>query len=141
MKSSHQNEQPESVPFMENLFASDDGKAFLIGSKCTGCSQIYFPAKQMCVECESDAMEPVKFGQRGKLYSFTTSHMSSANFTAPYMAGFIEFAEGPRVFAPLRVHENQVPEIGVDAVLVVDELWRKDSTSVMGYVYELQSQE
>ena len=125
----------EKMPFKEGLFGSDDGESWLLGNKCTDCGQIFFPAKPFCFECRNRDMASVKFGRKGRLYSYAVSHLASCHFTAPYVAGWVDCDEGVRVFAPL-VFENQSRiDIGMDLVLDVREFWREDNRSVLGYLY------
>jgi uncharacterized OB-fold protein len=125
-----------SEPFSEGLFVVEDETAFLIGSKCATCGQAYFPACSRCFECDSETMEPLKFGHEGTLYSYAVSHMASNNFDPPYAAGWIDVAEGLRVFAPIRLKEGCCLKVGAELVLSIRELWRQNSKSMMGYTYE-----
>lgn len=43
-------------------------------------------------------MEPMTFGPRGNLYSFSTVHVSSSRPT-PYTIGYVDFENGVRVLA------------------------------------------
>jgi len=124
-----------TVPFREGLFLMEDERAFLLGNKCATCGQIYFPSRPFCFECFGEAMNPIRLGAQGTLYSYTVSYMPSAHFTPPYTAGWIDVVEGIRVFAPIRVKEGQTLDIGMKMELVIDELWQEGERSVVGYLY------
>jgi len=125
----------EAVPFREGLFVVEDNRAFLLGNKCEACGQIYFPSRPFCFECLGERLEATRFGAQGTLYSFTVSYMPSAHFTPPYTAGWIDAAEGIRIFAPVRVKEGEPLDIGMRMELVIDELWQEGERSVVGYLY------
>jgi len=123
------------APFREGLFTAEDGRARLIGNKCSGCGQIYFPARTYCLECFDAEMERVKIGSEGTLYSFTVVHMPSPHFVPPYMVGWIDVTEGIRVFSPIMINEGETLKIGMKMKLEIDELWKETKKSVAGYRY------
>ena len=126
----------ESVPFVDGLFGVEAGRPFLLGNRCGACGRLFFPARPYCFDCSGERVEAVRFGAEGVLYSFTVSRMASARFAPPYRAGWVDVAEGVRVFAPLEVEEGQALEIGMRMDLVVGELWRQGEKSVTGYRYK-----
>ena len=80
-------------------------------------------------------MEAIKLGNRGKLYSFTTSHMPASHFHPPYTVGWIDLAEGIRIFSPILAKEGQELQIGMEMELVIDELWQEGNRRIVGYKY------
>jgi hypothetical protein len=80
-------------------------------------------------------METIKLGRRGKLYSFTTSHMPSAHFQPPYTVGWIDLAEGIRILSPIEKTEGQELQIGMEMELVIDKLWQEGNRRAVGYKY------
>jgi uncharacterized OB-fold protein len=125
----------DRVPFREGLFSEKQGDVCLTGSRCSRCGRIYFPGRTLCLDCLVEDLEPIGFGREGRLYSYTVSHMASLRFGAPYYAGWVDVPEGARVFAPLLVYEGVQPDIGAKMVLIIDELWREDQKSVVGYKF------
>jgi uncharacterized OB-fold protein len=81
-------------------------------------------------------METIKLGRRGKLYSFTTSHMPSTHFRPPYTVGWIDLAEGIRIFSAIKRTEGQELQIGMEMGLVIDELWQEPDRRIVGYKYQ-----
>ena len=121
------------ISFREGLFVKESKEVFLIGNRCEICGQIFFPSRPFCFDCLSDRMEPIRLGKKGNLYSYTTSYIPSLHFVPPYIVGWIELAEGIRIFSPIKVSEGQNLEIGMDVELVIDELWQEENKSVVGY--------
>ena len=80
-------------------------------------------------------METVEFGDKGKLYSFTTSLMPSLHFEPPYTVGWIALEEGIKVFARIERGNNQNLVIGMEMELIIDELWQEGDKSVVGYKF------
>jgi uncharacterized OB-fold protein len=126
----------EFVPFKEGLFIVENGRPLLLGNKCSGCGQIYFPARTHCLDCFETNMESVKIGSKGTLYSFTVVHMPSPHFAPPYTVGWIDVTEGIRVFSPILIKEGEKLQVGMKMELEVDELWKETEKSVVGYRYK-----
>jgi len=125
----------ENISVREGLFVQEADKAYLIGNQCEGCGQVFFPSRVFCFHCSSQKMEPIRVGNRGKLYSFTTSHMPSTHFQPPYTVGWIDLMEGIRIFSRIEKIEGQELQIGMEMELVIDELWQEASKRVVGYKY------
>lgn len=75
-----------------------DGAVYLRGSvsRSSGCRA--FPVRAVCHETGARDMEPMTFGPRGKLYTYSTVHISSTRPT-PYTIGYVDFDNGVRVLA------------------------------------------
>lgn len=125
----------KSVPFREGLFTSESGKVFLVGNRCKACGQSFFPSRPFCFSCLGKEMQTVKLGSKGKLYSFTTCHMPSLHFEAPYTVGWVDLEGGIKVFAPIVSGGAEELEPDMKMELVIEELWREDDTSVIGYKF------
>jgi uncharacterized OB-fold protein len=130
------SEEPkEHIPFREGLFVQEAGNAYLVGNRCKDCGQVFFPSRAFCFQCSSQRMETIKLGRRGQLYSFSTSHMPSTHFLPPYTVGWIDLAEGIRIFSPIKDTEGQELQIGMEMGLVIDELWQEGDRRIVGYKY------
>ena len=78
---------------------SPDDKPYLIGTKCKACGYVAFPPKVVCPACvRDDTMEEIPLSTRGKVESFAMARVASIGFKAPYMQGFVDLPEGPRLF-------------------------------------------
>ena len=130
------------IPVAENLFAFEDDIA-LIGSRCEACGSHYFPRRSHCSnpDCPGGgAVAEVRFGRRGRLYSFTEQvyqppALFAMNPWAPYTLGLIELPEGLRVLAMLTGAVDRL-QIEMEMELVVEPLRVDDAgRSVLTYKY------
>jgi len=75
----------------------------LLGSRCRGCGEHYFPRRVSCARCYSDSLEDVLLGPRGSLYTYTWVHVpffgTKRADTGGYGVGQVDLPEGPRVQA------------------------------------------
>ncbi|MDH6147517.1 MULTISPECIES: Zn-ribbon domain-containing OB-fold protein [Paraburkholderia] len=76
------------------------GDVLLRGSQSRSSGSKAFPAREVCMETGARDMEPMLFGPRGTLYSFSTVRVSSTR-TTPYTIGYVDFPNGVRVLANL----------------------------------------
>ena len=126
----------ERVPFRAGLFEEDAQGDTLIGNKCKSCGQIFFPSKASCLACFGDDMEEVRLSRRGKLYTFTISHMPTVHLKPPFAIGYIELPEGIKVFAPLVGWEEHPLKMNMEMELIIDKLWEDDGKEVVGYKFK-----
>lgn len=136
----------EKKMFHEGLVLETEQGPFLIGKKCPQCGYIQFPNGKICEKCLCDTLEDMPVGQRGKIFSYTTTYGRVSKMRSPFACGYIELPEGLRVFAPLRMEEGRDFEIGQDVELEIAELWEETETqedgtetpvSVTGYQYRI----
>ncbi len=123
------------VPLKQGLFDEKEGGR-LIGNRCSSCERVYFPKARFCFNCFGKDMEDIILSRRGKLYSYTIGRMSSTHFQPPYVVGLIDLPEGVRVFAPLKVQEDQPLKIGMEMEVVIDVLWQEEGKSIIGYKFK-----
>ncbi len=89
---------------MSLFIKTDQGKQLKV-SKCTKCNRIYFPVRHNCPDCLDSKVQEVPLSKRGKLYSYSITHMKplvKGVVDPPYANGIIEFPEGFKLFAILR---------------------------------------
>ncbi|MFF4015851.1 Zn-ribbon domain-containing OB-fold protein [Streptomyces sp. NPDC001843] len=80
----------------------------LIGSECTRCGLVSFPAAPDCVRCASTESEQRLLADRGTLWTYTTQNFRPPS--PPY--------DGPESFAPYAVGYVELPgELLVEARL------------------------
>lgn len=98
----------DALPFRDlqaerpDQFEIVDGAVMLKGSRCRSSGSLAFPARRVCLDTGATDMEPVLFGPRGSLYSFSTVHVSSSRPT-PYSLGYVDFDNGVRVLAQVEI--------------------------------------
>jgi uncharacterized OB-fold protein len=77
----------------------------LLGSRCRRCSEVFFPRRRICARCLHDGTEPLEFGGRGTLYTWTYVHFplfgGQRGEASGYGVGQIDTDAGPRVQAVL----------------------------------------
>jgi len=94
----------DALPFTDlavsdqSSFEIRDGAVLLRGSVSRSSGSRAFPARLVCHETGARDMEPMTFGPRGTLYSYSTVHVSSSRPT-PYTIGYVDFDNGVRVLA------------------------------------------
>jgi hypothetical protein len=79
-------------------FEVRDGRVLLKGSVSRSSGSKAFPMRSVCLETGARDMQPMSFGPRGTLYSYSTVHVSSSRPT-PYTIGYVDFENGVRVLA------------------------------------------
>jgi uncharacterized OB-fold protein len=126
---------PEKVPVREGIFHEGPDGSVLLGNKCGSCGQVFFPKVAFCLTCCHDEMKEIEVGPRGKLYSYTVSHMPSSHFEPPYAVGYVDMPEGVRVFAPFEINEAKPFCIGMEMEAVIKNLWQEGEKEVTGYVF------
>ncbi|TKR54455.1 hypothetical protein D7I39_15480 [Allopusillimonas ginsengisoli] len=95
--------EDEELPFV-----MQDGAVMLRGSRSQSSGSMAFPERYVCLETGSRDMEPFLFGPDGKLYSYTTIHVSSTR-TVPYTLGYVDFPNGVRVLAHIEQDDANAP--------------------------------
>ena len=79
-----------------------DGGYWLVGSKCAHCGKVSFMERVVCPACASfDGHEKVLIGRTGTINNFTVAHVAPTGYKPPYIVGYIDLAEGPRIFATI----------------------------------------
>ncbi len=83
------------------LSTDPGGAPALAGSRCRQCARVSFPARSICPWCGREDTEPAAVGRRGRIRSSAVVYHAPIGFTAPYVVGLVELAEGPLVFCPI----------------------------------------
>jgi uncharacterized OB-fold protein len=78
-----------------------DGRAVLIGGICKDCGNQTFPRAPVCCVCMSEVIEPQAMPRIGTLYAFSTVHVAAKKWTKPMCIGYVDLANGARVFTHL----------------------------------------
>src|SRR5215470_11717623 len=91
------------VPICEGLFEFGEDGPHLIGSRCTRCGEVTFPANAFCPQCCQQTAERLPLARCGTLYSFTVQRFRppppyrGPEPYVPYAVGMIELPEGVRI--------------------------------------------
>jgi uncharacterized OB-fold protein len=84
------------VPIAEGIFTWPAEDPRLIGSRCTACEIVTFPAQDSCPRCASMAMAQHLLPRRGALWAWTTQDFPppSPPYAGPAGSAFKPFAVG-----------------------------------------------
>lgn len=105
-----------------------EGEPVLLGSRCTQCGEVYFPAAAGCTCCSATSMEPYVLGRVGRLWSWTIQGFQpkapyaggeAAERFQPYGVGYVEMPCGVKVESRLTVADADAIEIGMPMTLTL----------------------
>jgi uncharacterized protein len=84
------------IPVAEGLFTFPSDEPQLIGSRCTACRIVTFPAQDSCPRCASTEMAEQLLARRGHLWAWTTQDFPppSPPYTGPIGKAFVPFGVG-----------------------------------------------
>lgn len=115
------------VPVAEGVFTWPSDEPQLIGSRCTMCQIVTFPAQASCPRCASTEMEEHLLARRGRLWAWTTQDFPppSPPYSGPTGEAFVPFGVGyvelgdVKVEAHLTVSDPEALRLGMEMELVV----------------------
>jgi len=105
---------------------SDDPR--LIGSRCTACGIVTFPAQDSCPRCASTEMEERLLPRRGRLWAWTTQEFqppsppytgASGDAFSAFGVGYVELDGEVKVETRLTEADPAVLSTGMEMELVV----------------------
>ncbi|MEM8563367.1 MAG: OB-fold domain-containing protein [Pseudomonadota bacterium] len=133
-------------PIQEGLFSWSADDPVLLGSQCTCCEAITFPAASTCMKCSSDAMQLIELGGEGVLWSWTVQRFppkapyrgeTDMERFKPYGVGYIQLPSGVKVESRLRETEASELSIGMPMRLVVERFCSDtEGNDLMGFLFE-----
>ena len=99
---------PRRVPVEEGFFTIPERAGEpprLLGSRCRACGEVFFPRRLVCAKCLARDNADVELGPRGRLYTWTYTHVPMFGAlradVGGYGVGQIDLPDGPRVQAVL----------------------------------------
>jgi uncharacterized protein len=131
------------VPVAENLFTWPADEPQLIGSRCTACGIVTFPAQGSCPRCASTEMAEHLLARRGRLWAWTTQDFPppSPPFSGPRGKEFVPFGVGyvdlgdVKVETRLTEADPEQLEIGMQMELVVVPFRADDTDEVVTFAF------
>jgi uncharacterized protein len=117
-----------TTPVANGLFTWPADEPQLIGSRCTECGIITFPAQDSCPRCATTAMEEHLLARRGTLWAWTTQAFPppsppyagpTADAFVPYGVGYVELPGEVKVETRLTEARPDVLRLGMEMELVV----------------------
>lgn len=103
----------DALPFSDlqrsskDAFEVEDGTVYLKGSISRSSGSKAFPPREVCLETGARDMEAMRFGPFGRLYSYSTIHVSSTR-PVPYTIGYVDFENGVRVLAVVEAQQQEL---------------------------------
>jgi uncharacterized OB-fold protein len=116
------------TPIAEGLYRTEGGAPRLIGSRCTACGEVTFPAQDACPSCTTRGAEEIPLSRRGTLWTWTVQHFpppppyigpADRETFEPDGVGYVELAEGVRVEGRLTESDPAKLSIGMEMELVL----------------------
>ena len=84
------NEKKEVIEAVPGSFEIEDGRPYLVGTKCSKCGSAFFPPRYICTYCLTDeGVQKTRLGNKGTLYSYTVINIASKEFDPPYAFGYV----------------------------------------------------
>lgn len=115
------------VPVAEGIMSIDGDHPHLVGSRCTACGIVTFPAQDGCPRCGSTAMEGHQLARRGRLWAWTTQDFpppappylgATGKSFEPFGIGYVELGD-VKVEARLTSTDPDVLRPGAEMELVL----------------------
>jgi uncharacterized protein len=128
------------LPVAEGIFTGLDDDPQLIGSRCTECGIVTFPAQDSCPRCPSTAMAEHLLPRRGRLWAWTTQDFPppSPPYTGPtgrdfvpFGVGFVELLDEVKVEARLTESDPAALATGMQMELVLVPFRTDDEGNVV----------
>jgi uncharacterized OB-fold protein len=113
------------VPIAEGVFTWPSDDPQLLGSRCSACGIVTFPAQGSCPRCASTEMAERALPRRGRLWAWTTQEFPPASpYAGPSGDSFVPFGVGyvelpGEVKVESRLTETSGLRIGMDMELVL----------------------
>ena len=117
------------------------GRYNLVGTKCTNCGRIFFPARTFCPDCRRASIgkiEPYALARTGTVYSFSIIHEAPDcnNMLKPYAVAMVETDDGVMIEGQLVDVDLEKIEIGMPVRAVLRKLDADGKAGVIHYGYK-----
>ena len=129
-------------PVAEGVFTWPSDEPQLIGSRCSDCGIVVFPAQGSCPACTGSHTEHQLLSRRGTLWSFTvqgfepkTPFIAPRDGFEPYGVGYIELPGEVKVEARLTVNDVAQLQIGMPMELVIVPFANDGDTELLTYAF------
>lgn len=120
----------------------------LIGKRCSRCSKLYFPARDVCRECGNYKLDDYQFKGEGSVATYSVVRTPVADpegenyertcVKIPYVLAVIELVEGPRLTSQVVDCKPEDVEIGKEVEVVFRKLLEKGNHGVIQYGYKFK---
>jgi uncharacterized protein len=116
------------TPVADGIFTWPAEEPQLIGSRCTACGIVTFPAQESCPRCAATSMEEQLLAKRGRLWAWTTQNFPppsppyagpTGDAFEPYGVGYVELPGEVKVETRLTDADPDALAAGMEMELVV----------------------
>jgi uncharacterized OB-fold protein len=131
------------VPVADDVFTWPAAEPQLIGSRCTACGMVTFPAQSSCPRCASTEMAEHLLARHGRLWAWTTQDFPppSPPFAGvggrdfvPFGIGYVDLGD-VKVETRLTESDPERLEIGMEMELVVVPFRADDDNEVVTFAF------
>ena len=123
-----EDQRKKRIPVKQGLYRipeSENDAPALVANRCRSCGEIFFPARQICQNCQGQDLEDMTLGRSGVIYSFATVMQRPASHyrgPVPYSFGWVELPEGLRIETLFTDCNPDDLEIGLNVEMVMEKL-------------------
>ena len=112
----------------------------LVGGKCSKCSALFFPPREVCRKCKSLHLEPHKFIGKGEVVTYSIIRVGATGFEAmtPYVLAIIKLQEGPQLTSQIVDCEPESVKIGDKVEMVFRRISEDGKTGAIYYGYKFK---
>ena len=116
------------TPVADGIFTWPADQPQLIGSRCTACGIVTFPAQDSCPRCAATAMAEQLLARRGRLWAWTIQHFPppsppyagpTGDAFVPYGVGYVELPGEVKVETRLTEADPDALRAGMEMELVI----------------------
>jgi uncharacterized OB-fold protein len=125
-----------------SLFTTVDGELSLLGSACSACGTVTFPAQASCPRCTGADVAPRPLPRDGTLWAFTVQrfapkapYVASGAAFVPYAVGYVNLGNEVLVESRLVTDDIAALRIGQPARLVVESIAADDGEAIRTYAF------
>ena len=119
----------------DSVRRESDGSVRLVGGRCDDCGTLFFPSAHVCPECMSEKVLATDLSNDGTLYSWSVVHVAPRGWNTPYIAGYVDLADGVRVFAHITGADATTLEMDMPVSLTSAVLGDDDGVPVESYAF------
>lgn len=133
------------VPIAEGLFTWPSNDPRLIGSKCSNCGVVTFPAQNSCAACSGVETQNIELERRGTLWTFTLQCFlpnrppydgpETAETFKPFGVGYVELSDQTRVQTRIKTNDVTKLKVGMELELVVEKYIERDGKDIISYFF------
>ncbi len=133
------------VPIAEGLFTWPSNDPRLLGSKCSNCGVVTFPAQNSCAACSGTETESVELARRGTLWTYTLQCFlpnrppydgpETPETFKPFGVGYVELPDQTRVQTRIKTADVNRLHVGMEMELVVEKYIERDGKDVVSYFF------